>query len=375
MIISLRTALAPVALAWLATSVKVLAQEDAPRDPLTIELLPMDLTNAQSILRKHDLDDDGTLNETERKRLSWDDDAIERFDMNRDGKMEFVEITMKLADKRADDGIVQMDSILAERYTKRYDANGDNKLSLDELAQNTFTDQAESFDKNSDGEVSQAELLQALAIERQFRTELGIKGCDQGGAMVLINRGDQDGDKRLSEDELAAAKLSSKAMKVDRDGDGKLSVSEIAEILAKRRTQMGLTASDQIGARKMMRLLDRDRSGVLEEVELQSLRPGPDSPKLDQNGDKKATESEVEEFYAKRRKELGYGDEAGDRALTLIQRNDKDGSKTLSKSELEATGADHSSVLSPKKLTLIDKDKDGSIGLDELARYLQRTEF
>ena len=95
--------------------------------------------------------------------------------------MQHVELALRMADGRIKDGIVQMDSTLADRYMQQYDANRDRKLSLDELAKNFFTDAPETFDTNSDDEISPSELIRGLAFERRFRDELGIKGCDQGG--------------------------------------------------------------------------------------------------------------------------------------------------------------------------------------------------
>ena len=135
-----------------------------PRDPASITLIPMDLTNAELALRAHDLNDDGSLNETEWNRLNWTADEIRRFDLNRNNQMQHVEIALKLVDRRLDEGIVQMDSILAERYMKQYDANRDNRLAMSELSNNSFTDAPESYDKNSDDELTHTELIRGLAF-------------------------------------------------------------------------------------------------------------------------------------------------------------------------------------------------------------------
>ena len=347
--------------------------ENSPRDPVSIALIQMDLTAAQSMLRKHDLDDDGSLNKTEWARLKWEDDEVRRFDVNRDGKLQHVELALKSADARLDDGIVQMDSTLADRYTAQYDSNRDGKLSLDELSQNGFTDAQESFDRNSDGELTQTELIRGLAFERKFRDELGIKGCDQGGAMKLINLGDMNRDKRIDESELEQAGLKPNAMDFDRNDNGKLSVSELAELLANRRHKMGLTPSDQLAARGMMRQMDRDGDGVIAAAEMPVIRGEQSTPKWDLNSDGMITELELETFFGDRRKELGFDDEDSDRATTLIQRNDSDGDRALSKSELVASGGDRNSPLAPAKLPLIDADRDGVINVQELARYLKKT--
>jgi Ca2+-binding EF-hand superfamily protein len=346
------------------------ASPEAPREPLAIELLKMDLDAAKSTLNRHDLDDDRSLSKNEFERLGWQGDEVKRFDLNRSGDLPYIEVALKLGDKRIDDGIVQMDDTLAQRYTAQYDANRDGKLSLEELQENVFTDQLDAFDRNSDGELSSVELLRGLAFERRFRTELGIKGCDQGGAMKLINRGDQDGDKRIDADELPATGLASKTMDLDRNDDGKLTVSELAECLASRRNRLGLTPSDQLNVRSLMRQLDGDGDGQVVVAEL--LSPNPESPlsKADTNGDGKITELELETEFGKTRKELGFDDDDAKRARVLIQRNDSDGNRKLSKSELTASGADRNSPLSPTKLSRTDQDKDGEIDARELAKSL-----
>ncbi len=356
-----------------ATQCPAAETEPGVREPISITLIPMDLTAAQSVILKHDLNDDGSLNKAEQRRLLWSDDEVRRFDLDQDGDLQHLEIALKLADARLNDGIVQMDSILANRYMGRYDANQDGKLQLSELTVNIFTDQLDLYDNNSDDQLTSAELIRGLAWERNFRTELGIKGCDQGGAMKLLNRGDKNGDQRLEAAELNSAGLTADALDYDRNEDGKLSVSELAERLAQRRNRMGLTPSDQLAARKILTQADRDRDGVISATELASFGPNPLLPKCDDNHDGKVTEFELERFFGNRRRELGFDDEDAKRATILVQRNDIDGSRTLDRSELVASGSDPSSPLSPDKLPLIDTDQDGKLSVDELARYLKKT--
>ena len=350
------------------------AADEEPRDPASITLLQMDLDSARNIIRKHDLDDDGSISKTERKRLNWEADDAQRFDLSRDGRLQHVELALKMADARLDNGIVQMDANLSERYLTQYDTDRNGKLSMDELSRNVFTDAQESFDKDADGELTKTELTLGLAFERRLRDELGIKGCDQGGAMRLINVGDQNQDRCLADDELDLAGLKSNAMKFDRNGDGRLSVSELAELLSARRRELGMTPSDQLAARGLMRQFDRDRDGLIPVSEVR-LAPNADGqrPKWDLNEDGEITQLELETYYGQQRKELGYDDEDSDRALVLMQRNDADGSRSLSKSELVASGADANSPLSPTKLPLVDEDKNGTIEVQELARYLKKT--
>ena len=349
-------------------------RSESPRAPISIKMIQMDLSAADQMLRKHDLNDDGVLSQTEWARPKWDEESVRRFDLDRDGRLQHVEIALKAADERLDHGIVQMDATLAERYTRQYDADLDGQLSIEELRRNNFTDAQDSFDTDSDGKLSQNELIRGLAFERRLRDELGIKGCDQGGAMKLINRGDRNGDRQIDEDELELAGLSSKAMDFDRSGDGKMSISELAEMLADRRNRLGLTPSDQIAARGLMRRFDRDRDGIVASTDLPGIKyEDGQVANWDVDGNGKITESEIEKYFGNRRRALGYDDEDSERASTLIRRNDSDGSRSLSKAELIASGADRNSPLSPVKLPVIDVNKSGSIDVHELARYLKKT--
>lgn len=346
--------------------------EVKPRDPLGMTLLPMDLDASAALLRRYDLDDNGELAEAEVKAIGWRDDPLPRFDLNRDHVLQPVELALLEADRRMDQGIVQMDSVLAKRYTQQYDKDRDGRLSLKELDGNTFTDQQEAFDKNSDGELSEAEFIRGLAFERTVRDALGIKGCDQGGAMKLIRRGDRDGNQTLSDDELVLAKLSDEAMKFDRNGNGELSVSELAECLAERRNRLGLTPKDQLAVRAMLQSADRDRNGSLSGDEVVSIGNQAVIKDADRNQDGEVTELELERLFGERRKELGFDDQDQARAMVLMERNDRDRSRTLSRAELVASGAGRESVLSPEKLVLIDTDKDGAASINELARFLHR---
>ncbi|WP_182865632.1 hypothetical protein [Stieleria mannarensis] len=364
-------------LAGFIVTPSLLGQDDSSQsesvDPLTITLLEMDLTATAKLFARHDLDDDGTLSKSEFERLDWTGETIRPFDLNRSGDLQQVEVTLKLAAERERAGIVQMDSILADRYTKRYDSNRDGKLQLRELEDNMFSDQIDSYDRNSDDELSPDELIRGLAFERKFRDELGVKGCDQGGAMGLINQGDADGNRQLSGDELKAVGLDSATMKFDRNNDETLSVSELAEYLADRRMRMGLTPSDQLLARNVIRRSDPDGDGL---VPANLFRQGDSDLDLgspDENGDGSLSLLEMETYLAKQRKRLGFDDEAAKRASILIARNDSDGDRKLSKAELVASGADRDSPLSPQKLSLIDQDNDAAIDMQELARFIQKT--
>ncbi len=354
-----------------------LAQDvgDGPEseDPLGIKLLEMDLIAASRTITKHDLDDDGTLSKTECERLKWSSDDIHAYDLNRSGDLQYVEVTLKFAAEREQAGIVQMDSILAERYTARYDQNRDGKLQLSELQNNTFSDQIDAYDRNSDDELSSEELIRGLAFERKFRDEIGVKGCDQGGAMSLINQGDSDGDRQLTSDELKGIDLDSSIMKFDRNANDRLSVSELAEYLADRRMEMGMTPSDQLLARNVIRKADQDGDGLVPANLFQQADGDADLGSPDDNGDGNLSLLELETYLAKRRKRLGFDDDAAQRASILIARNDSNSDRKLSKSELVASGANRDSPLSPLKLSLVDQDGDAAIDMQELARFIQKT--
>ena len=360
-----------------ASTSLLFAQDDhnppQSEDPLAIQLLEMDLIAAAKVLMRHDLDDDGQLSKSECERLKWSSEDIRPYDLNRSGDLQRVEITLKFAAEREKAGIVQMDSILADRYTNRYDSNRDGKLQLEELEDNTFSDQIDSYDRNSDDELSPDELIRGLAFERKFRDELGIKGCDQGGAMSLINRGDANEDRQLASDELDTVDLGSATMKFDRNNNQLLSVSELAEYLADRRKQMGLTPSDQLLARNVIRKADSDNDGFIPANLFRQADSDLDLGSPDENSDGSLSLLEMEKYLAKRRKHLGFDDEAAQRASILIARNDSNSDRKLSESELVASGANRDSPLSPHKLKLIDQDGDTAIDMKELARFIQKT--
>lgn len=350
------------------------ATEDSePTDPLGIKLLEMDLIAASKTITKHDLNDDRALSRTECERLNWSLDEIRPFDLNRSGDLQYVEVTLKLAAERAKAGIVQMDSVLADRYTARYDRNRDGKLQLSELEDNTFSDQIESYDRNSDGELSADEFIRGLAFERGVRDQLGVKGCDQGGAMSLINRGDSNGDRQLSRDELDEIDIDIASMKFDRNDNDRLSVMELAECLADRRMRMGMTPSDQLLARNVIRRSDPDGDGLVPAGAFRQADGDLDLGSADGDGDGNLSLLEMETYLAKRRKRLGFDDDAAQRASILIGRNDRDSDRKLSKPELVASGADRNSPISPEKLNSIDQDGDSKIDMQELARFIQKT--
>ncbi len=307
------------------------SHESMSEDPLAIKLLEMDLIAASRTFTKHDLDDDGTLSKSECERLNWSSEDIRPFDLNRSGDLQHVEVTLKFAAERVEAGIVQMDSILADRYTARYDSNRDGKLQLSELENNTFSDQIDSYDRNSDDELSPDELIRGLAFERKFRDELGVKGCDQGGAMSLINRGDGNGDRQLASGELEGIDLDSATMKFDRNENQRLSVSELAEYLADRRMRMGMTPSDQLLARNVIRKADQDGDGLVPANLFRQADSDTDLGSPDENGDGSLSLLEMETYLAKRRKRLGFDDDAAQRASILITRNDSNADRKLSK--------------------------------------------
>jgi len=354
-------------------SVELPSESTAPRDPLSISLIPMDLDAATQTLRRNDLDDNGQIGKPEVVRLGLPAEVVRRFDLNDDGALTHVELALRAADSRLDHGIVQMDSILAERYTRQYDRDGDGRLSLEELDRNRFTDQQAAFDRDSDGLLSPTELIRGLAFERRLRDELGIKGCDQGGAMKFIGRADRDGDRRVDAEELASVGAPESTLEFDRDGNKKLSVSELAECLAARRHELGLTPSDQLTVRSLLRQLDRNRNAVIEADEIQAGGPDEILAEADADSDGDVTEIELERWFGRRRKELGFDDEDAQRARILIGRNDTDHDRALSRGEMEASGADRNSPISPTKFSTTDRDHDGRVSLTELAQALHRS--
>ena len=349
------------------------AHGQSSKDLYSLVLIAADLEDASKTLSRSDLNDDGHLDQNERKNLTWNDSA-RKVDLNRDGNLSHLEIAIHFASQRDENDVQQIDRTVATRAMRKNDANGNGQIDRDEIT-SAWPEDPDEIDVDGDGILTLSELTNAFAFRRVVRAEIGIIGVDQGWAIKIRNRFDRDRDGKLSADEWKSTPMPGKPEDFDEDEDTRLSVMEIATMLAKHRQKLGLTAKDQLGARAMIARFDRDFDGAVTEEELKPFQQVlVDSieklKELDENKDGDITLLEIEKLLSKRRDELGYTDQDAAAAKRLIQRHDKNLDRRIQKDELKESGG--GGYLGREALPQIDRDDDGSINQDELARYLAR---
>ncbi len=113
----------------------------------------------------------------------------------------------------------------AERWT-RADANADGSLTRDEARRfPRLARQFEVIDRDSNGELSAAEVRAWRQSRRTPRPAVGRKGVDE-----LLKRLDRNGDGLIGRAEIgdAPARLARRFEHIDRDGDAQLSREELA---------------------------------------------------------------------------------------------------------------------------------------------------
>ncbi len=339
-------------------------------DLYSLILVESDLGEATRAMTVYDTNDDRFIDDAERKRLPWKEEAT-RFDLNRDGKLTHLEVALRVAMIREEKGITQFDINNVNTFMGRYDANRNGQLDPDEISRG-WPSQPQDYDENNDGILTVAELATRFAFNRGLRREMGIEAIDQTGAVRIVRQLDRDGDKMLDADERKSANLPKAAKEFDENSDGKLGIMEIATMFAKHRMDTGLTKPDQAKVRRLFERFDPDRDGKIE-FEGDVATQFDDSLKqqlgqYDTDGDGAITVSEVEQVVAASRKEKGYVEVDFKQAVSLMTRHDKDRSTFLEASELPDTAS--SGMLSAKTMGQADLDDDDRISLDELARFL-----
>ncbi len=349
------------------------AQGQSSKDLYSLVLIAADLEDASKTLSLCDLNDDGHLDQDEQKNLKWRD-SVRKVDLNRDGDLSHLEIAIHFASQRDENDVQQIDRTVATRAMRKNDSNGNGQIDREEIT-SAWPEDPDEIDVDGDGILTLSELTNAFAFRRIVRAEIGIIGVDQGWAIKIRNRFDRDQDGKLSADEWKSTPMPSKPDDFDEDDDTRLSVMEIATMLAKHRQKLGLTAKDQLGARAMISRFDRDFDGTVSEEEwkpfeqvmadsIEKLR------ELDEDKDGNITLLEIERQLSKRRDEMGYTDQDAAAAKRLIQRHDKNLDQRIQKDELkESSGGGY---LGREAMPQVDRNEDGSINQDELARYLAR---
>ena len=351
------------------------AQETKP-DLHALILAHSDIDDATKLMTVYDPNEDGVVDKSEQQRLPWKDE-VNDFDMNRDGKLTHLEIVVRQAKIRDDQGITQFDINNVSTFLKRYDKNRNQQLEPSEIRRANWPPTPEDYDRNGDGTLTAKELAAQFAFNRGLRREMGIEAVDNVGASAFIRRFDKDGDKKLDADERKAAPLPMLATDFDDDEDGKLNAMELATMLAKHRREVGLSKPDVVKIRKLFQQFDPQMVGAIALKPLEELRRplgesvGEELGRIyDANQDGIVTIKEVEKVVAEARKERGYAEEEFQEAKKLIARHDKNRSKHIE--EIELFDNPESGFLPKSMFETADLNNDGKVGLDELSRYLAK---
>lgn len=189
---------------------------------------------AEEMIARMDQDGDKMLAQNEFRLPGV---RFEEADGNKDGLIDLKELVAWLETARGRQFGPSSGVEIAQRFLDRYDRNGDGKLTKDELKDVPET-MWQRWDLNADGVVETAE------IEKSFETMRERGGFGVGGRMMeapgraprgeplrgnpakIIKARDQDGDGKLTAQELGVDERT--FQRLDRDGDGKVTAEELA---------------------------------------------------------------------------------------------------------------------------------------------------
>ncbi len=372
-----RNSLLPICLLVVTVPSQVDAQPASEGGDLySLVLVQRDLFDAKNTMTSCDTNEDGFIDDAERKKLSWGDDYAE-FDLNKDNKLTHLEVAVRQAKQREAFDITQFDINNAKANIRRKDKNNNGQLDPDEIALGWPPD-PQQYDENSDGIITQFEYARQLAFKRGLKRELGIEAVDNMSAVRALSRFDKDRDRLLDHEELATAMLPRQPMLHDDDGDGKLSHLELGILFSKHRRDTGLSKSDAVKAKRLMAMVDANSDGKLTETELTSGAAfgggggggggGIDYKKYDKNADGTITLAEIQVFIAADRKRTGYDDAHLAEAKRLMLRHDRNRTNSIEAAEYPVKAS--IGMLKKEALEKADLDKDGKVSLEELAKHL-----
>ncbi|MFH1227655.1 MAG: EF-hand domain-containing protein [Planctomycetota bacterium] len=214
-------------------------------------------------------------------------EMLKKYDKDGDGKLSESEF----GQMRKDEEAARWAEII-----KKYDKDGDGKLSESEFEQmrkdEEDTRQAEmlkKYDKNRDGKLSESEREQ-MRTDNQNKNNgpisdtkrTGLQKGDEAHRAEMLKKYDKDGDGKLSESEReqmrtdeAAARWAEILKKYDKDGDSKLSESEFEQM---RKDEEATCQAE------MLKKYDKDGDGKLSESEREQAMKDQPKKRPDNNG-------------------------------------------------------------------------------------------
>ncbi|MEW4529028.1 EF-hand domain-containing protein [Maioricimonas sp. JC845] len=271
------------------------------------------------------------------------------------------------------------------QFLKRLDRNGDGKISIDEIPEQAQGRLQPLFDRLGTDEIDLARLEEFAGGNRpdqpgrprperpgQGRPDQPRSRPQPGGGPVFLQVVDQNGDGRISRDELA--KASEQFDRLDRNEDGQLEPRELfgggdmgpgdrmaadgrrRDADAPSRPRRPGDASDAPGGSRdraaMFRQIDSDGDGYISRSEAPSRLNDERFSQLDANNDGKLSKEEAARLFQR----PGRPGQGGDRRLGM-QALDRNGDGVLSKDEVPARMR--------QRFDDIDKDGDGTISKEE----------
>ena len=163
-------------------------------------------------------------------------------------------------------------------FLDKFDSDGDGKVTQDEFLAASKA-RFERMDADQNGKISSDEMRTYMIERREARMEEKFK------------RIDADGDGSVNRDEYLGyqrARAEKHFLRMDADGDGQLSSAEFMAHQAKRPRRRS-------GAGKMFEYLDKDRDGIVS-AEESNAAWSEWFKKIDLDGDKIITQTEMEEY-------------------------------------------------------------------------------
>ena len=215
------------------------ASPDDKLQPKKPQLKPGELLrgSAGDFIKAHDKDGDGLLTKEELPpRLA---DSFERYDLNKDGKLDKKEVEAMLAVLRKQfvkpaippgrPGVEQ----IVKQWLDEFDKDKDGRISKDE-ARGPMAQNFAKLDVNQDGFLDRKELATAAERFLAMRGLLDKGGPGRPGGRPDFDALDKDADGRLTRDELKGTAFEKQFDAMDTNKDGKIDRKEFEAFLKKQ---------------------------------------------------------------------------------------------------------------------------------------------